>query len=100
MTVENGAANLSVPGNTDTEITSLSKIRTIRQAAAFFSKHDPETCLTETALRTLIRQGRIPSSRVGRKYLVDLDAVSRYFSDSKVRADFSNKISPTVWRIT
>ena len=79
---------------------TLSRVRTIRQAAAYFAEHDPETCLTETALRTLIRQGRIPSSRVGKKYLVDLDAVSQYFAGCTAKSDSHLKKELTVWHIT
>ena len=33
--------------------------RTIREAAAWFKSQDPQTCLTETAIRTLLRSGRV-----------------------------------------
>lgn len=44
------------------------RTRTIREAAAFFQETDPHTNLTETAIRTLLRTGAVPSARVGRKY--------------------------------
>lgn len=40
--------------------------RTIREAAAHFRENDPDTCLTENAIRTLLRAGAVPSVRVGR----------------------------------
>ena len=43
------------------------RTRTIREAAAYFQETDPHTCLTETAIRTLLRTGAVPSARVGRK---------------------------------
>ena len=46
------------------------RTRTIREAAAYFQEADPHTCLTETAIRTLLRTGAVPCARVGRKYLV------------------------------
>jgi len=52
--------------------------RTIREAAAYFRASDPHTCLTETAIRTLLRTGAVPSVRVGRKYLVTLEALETY----------------------
>jgi len=52
--------------------------RTIREAAAYFRASDPHTCLTETAIRTLLRTGTVPSARVGRKYLVTLEALEAY----------------------
>lgn len=45
------------------------RTRTIREAAVYFQENDPQTCLTETAIRTLLRTGAVPSARVGRKYL-------------------------------
>ena len=49
--------------------------RTIREAAAWFKSQDPQTCLTETAIRTLLRSGRVPCVRVGKKYLVTIEAL-------------------------
>lgn len=46
--------------------------RTIREAVAYFQEADPHTSLTETAIRTLLCTGAVPSARVGRKYLVTL----------------------------
>lgn len=50
------------------------RTRTIREAAAYFREADPHTCLTETAIRTLLRTGAVPSARVGKK--------SRYYRGS------------------
>ena len=52
--------------------------RTIREAAAWFKSQDPQTCLTETAIRTLLRSGRVPCVRVGKKYLVTIEALEAY----------------------
>ena len=52
--------------------------RTIREAAAYFHEQDPQTSLTETAIRTLLRTGAVPSTRVGRKYLVTIEALEAY----------------------
>lgn len=45
------------------------RTRTIREAAAYFQESDPQTCLTETAIRTLLRTGAVPSARVGKEVL-------------------------------
>lgn len=37
------------------------RTRTIREAAAYFQEADPHTSLTETAIRTLLRTGAVPS---------------------------------------
>ena len=35
------------------------RTRTIREAASYFQESDPQTCLTETAIRTLLRTGAV-----------------------------------------
>lgn len=56
------------------------RARTIREAASYFRETDPQTCLTETAIRRLISSGVVPSARVGRKYLVTVEALEAYLS--------------------
>lgn len=56
------------------------RTRTIREAATYFREHDPQTCLTETAIRTLLRTGAVPSVRVGKKYLVTVEALEAYLT--------------------
>jgi len=58
------------------------RTRTIREAAAYFRESDPQTCLTETAIRSLIRSGAVPSARIGRKYLVAVEALEAYLTGS------------------
>ena len=62
------------------------RTRTIKEAAAYFRKNDPQTCLTETAIRTLLRTGAVPSIRVGKKYLVSLEALDAYLVGNIVSA--------------
>lgn len=56
------------------------RTRTIREAASYFRESDPQTCLTETAIRRLISSGAVPCARVGRKYLVTVEALEAYLS--------------------
>ncbi len=56
------------------------RTRTIKEAAAYFREEDPQTCLTETAIRTLLRSGAVPSVKVGKKYLVSLEALEGYLT--------------------
>lgn len=74
------------------------RARTIHEAAVHFRKSDPETCLTETAIRRLIRVGAIPSVRVGRKYLVTVEALEEYLSGA---VQPSVEVKPQkAWKIT
>lgn len=54
------------------------RTRTIREAAVYFRASDPDTSLTETAIRTLLRTGAVPCARVGKKYLVSIEALEEY----------------------
>lgn len=60
----------------------MARMRTIDQLYGELRGMDPETALTRTALRTLVTSGRIPSVRVGQKYLVSLEALEAYLAGS------------------
>ena len=73
------------------------RARTIREAASYFREADPQTCLTETAIRRLICSGTVPSARVGRKYLVTVEALEAYLAGA---APSLTKEKPAkVWQI-
>ena len=73
--------------------------RTIREAAAWFKDQDPQTCLTETAIRTLVRSGRVPCVRVGKKYLVTIEALENYLSGQTEAPVPSVAQREKVWRV-
>ena len=73
--------------------------RTIREAASWFKSQDPHTCLTETAIRTLLPSGRVPCVRVGKEYLVTIEALEAYLSGGETAPVPSGKTSRKVWRI-
>lgn len=73
--------------------------RTIREAAAWFKGQDPQTCLTETAIRTLVRSGRVPCVRVGKKYLVTIEALENYLSGQTEAPVPSVAQRKNVWRV-
>lgn len=56
----------------------MPRMRTIDQAAAWLQENDPGTAFTKTALRRLVVTGKLPSVRVGQKYLVNLDTMEDY----------------------
>ena len=59
------------------------RMRTIDQAAEYVRAIDPDTALTKTAIRRKVIAGEIPSSKAGRKYLLDLDRLEEFlFSPS------------------
>ena len=73
--------------------------RTIREAAAWFKSQDPQTCLTETAIRTLVRNGSVPCVRIGKKYLVTLEALGEYLEGTTISPDSDEPKGKREWRI-
>ncbi len=58
----------------------MERIRTITEAVAYFKEQDPKTAINRTAIRRAVVDGLVPSMKVGKKWLVSLDALERYFS--------------------
>ena len=78
----------------------MTHVRTIKEAAAYFKTVDEGTCLTETAIRTLVRTGKVASTKVGKKYLVSLETLEEYLQG---KADIEEPTLPkqkTAWRVT
>lgn len=75
--------------------------RTIKDAAAYFKAADPGTSITETAIRTLVRSGKIKSTRIGKKYTVTVEAIEEFFAGQNDETDdVVLKLQPTKWKIT
>lgn len=53
-------------------------IRTIKDAAAYFKTLDPQTAMNECAIRRLLRSGAVPCVKIGKKYLVSIEALESY----------------------
>ena len=54
------------------------RIRTIQSAYEEIKAVDPNTAVTEYRIRQLVIDGKIPSTRSGTKYLLDLDKLQSY----------------------
>lgn len=54
------------------------RMRTIREAHKDLKASDPNSGLGLTTLYRLVSEGTIPSVRVGKKYLIDLDKLEDY----------------------
>ena len=55
------------------------KMRLIREVYDEIHSVDPHSAITIYALRNLIKSGKISSTKVGRKHLVNLQDVINYF---------------------
>lgn len=58
----------------------MPRMRTIDQAVTYMQEIDENTALTKTALRRLVVNGTIPSVRIGKKYIVDLNFLEGFLS--------------------
>ncbi len=54
------------------------RMRTLPQAVQILREEDPETAITLTALRRMVKQGKLPVTQMGRKPLIDLDRLPEY----------------------
>ncbi len=59
----------------------MQKMRLISEAYNYIKEQDPDTCITKSGFARLVKEGRIPSIRIGNKIIVNLDNVERFFKD-------------------
>ena len=67
---------------TGIRLASPPRMRGIKTALAEVKAADPNTALTERALRRMVLTGTIPSVRVGTKYLISLDRLFGYLGST------------------
>ena len=71
----------------------MAKYRTIQQAFECIKALDADTAITYHALRQLVVSGQIPSMRIGKKYVIDLDVLST-FMGARVSQDHPLDFTP------
>ena len=54
------------------------RMRTMTEVMKHVRENDPDGALTPWAVRNMIKNGRIPSVKQGRKYLVNIDLLDEY----------------------
>ena len=59
-------------------VTLKNRMRTIKETMKHIKENDPDTKLTEHALRGMVKSGRIPSNYAGRKYLINIDLLDQF----------------------
>lgn len=62
------------------EVNVMPRMRLIAEAYNEIKKDDPNTAITLSGLRNLLRQGKIPCTKIGRKTLINYDALIEYLS--------------------
>lgn len=58
----------------------MAQLRTLPKAYEAFKAKDPETALTKNYFRTLVKTGAIPSVRLGKNYLLDVETLDEHIS--------------------
>ena len=64
------------------EVNKMVQMRTIDQLFRYILEIDPQSNLTRSAIRRLVVQNKIKSSRIGNKYLVSISNFEEYFNGS------------------
>ena len=58
----------------------MTKLRSINDAYTELKANDPETAMTISGLRRLVNTGKIPCLRIGRRILINFEALVDYFN--------------------
>lgn len=56
----------------------MAKMRSIPKAVEEIRKKDPETCISVCVLRRWVKEGKVPSVKTGKNFLINVDALERY----------------------
>ena len=62
----------------------MCRMRSIREVAKYFKDMDPDTQISEKALRNMVADNSIPYIKTGVKYLLNLDLLLDIFNDKQV----------------
>ena len=60
----------------------MARMRTLPETAAYLKKQDPQTAVTLTALRRMVKNGELPSVTVGVKRLINIDVLISHLSNT------------------
>lgn len=72
----------------------MARIRTLSEAYTHIKNMDPETAITQNALRRMVVSGKVPCVKAGKKYLIDLDVLSEYLKGTKPQDVLPAYINP------
>jgi len=57
------------------------KVRSLKEAMIYIKSLDEKTGISGNAIRMLVVSGKVPSVKIGKKYLVNVDTLMNYFED-------------------
>jgi len=59
------------------------RMRTIKQAIDEIKQFDPNTAISERAIRRLVTTSMIPSVKIGCKYLLSMESLEKYLTNGE-----------------
>jgi hypothetical protein len=59
---------------------NMPRMRTAKEIAREFKELDPQTCISESSIRRLAKEGTLCSVKIGTKHLINLDYCIDYFN--------------------
>ncbi len=69
--------------NNQPVIRKIPRMRTVSEAARELKKLDPSTAVTEYHIRRLVKSGKLPRMKAGKKYLVNFDTLLDYLENPR-----------------
>lgn len=61
----------------------MPRIRSLTEAYNYIKEMDPGTAITPHALRRMVVSGKVPSTKAGKKYLIDMDVLFEFLKGTK-----------------
>lgn len=58
----------------------MAKLRMLPKAYDYFKEKDPDSALTKNYFRTLVKTGAIPSVRLGKNFLIDVETLDQHIA--------------------
>ena len=77
----------------------MARMRGLDEAFNMIVADDPETALTKTALRRLVKNGTIPHIKVGRKILLNFDKLIEFLTGSQQQKQSSKYTTGVIRRV-
>jgi hypothetical protein len=65
------------------DLFNMPRIRTLSEVYSYIKDMDPDTAITQNALRRMVVSGQVPCIKAGKKYLIDLDVLFEYLKGVK-----------------
>ena len=62
--------------------TQVPQMRTVKELVSRVKELDPQTHITESAVRRLIKCGELPHISIGRKVLISVEVFDRYLNSN------------------